>query len=340
MADILKLFNQRVVLDYVNNRQYPALLGETLMPERKIESLEFDYLKAGSRIPVIATLHAFDTEAEIASREASKSAGELGFIKRKMQLKEKDLIALRNPRTAAEQAYLEQLVYNDVDTLVNGVRARIEMMRMDAIANGQVTIDENNLDFVVSYDIPTDHQATLTGTGLWTDDNSDPIADIQNWSKTLDITPTRALTSNDVLIALLRHPLIRDMFKTLGMLPSTGNLNQIMTSMGLPTIVTYDAKYRKQNADGTYTRNRYFPSHKFVMFGDELLGETIYGPTPEESRLLSTGSNDTKVGNVFATIYESNLDPIGTWTKACATAMPSFPGADDVFQAAVIAEEV
>ncbi|MDY4024228.1 MAG: major capsid protein, partial [Enterococcus avium] len=35
---------------------------------------------------------------------------------------------------------------------------------------------------------------------------------------------------------------------------------------------------------------------------------------------------------------ESNLDPVGTWTKAAGTALPSFPEADNVFQATVLAE--
>ena len=108
MANIAELFSQKNVLDYVNNRQAPVLLGETLFPARKVQGLEFDVLKAGSKIPTIASVHAFDTEAEIASRVGSKTAQELAFIKRKIQLKEKDLIALRNTRTAEEERYLDQ----------------------------------------------------------------------------------------------------------------------------------------------------------------------------------------------------------------------------------------
>jgi len=339
MADILKLFSPKVVLDYVRNRVYPALLGETLFTERKVESLEFDVLKAGSKIPTVASVHAFDTEAEIGSREASKAAQELGFIKRKMQLKEKDLIALRNPRSAAEQAYLEQNVYNDIDTLVQGVRARVEVMRMEALANGLIVINENNLSFTVDYGVPAEHKKTLTGTGLWSNENSSPMADIQKWAKTMDETPTRALTSSDVLMALLNHPEVLELFKRMGQLPTEGNLNTLMTSYKLPKIATYDSKYKKQLANGTCSKLRYFPAHKFVMFGETQLGESVYGPTPEESRMLAGGSKDTKVGNIFATVYEETLDPVSTWSKACATAMPSFPEAENVFQAEVIAPE-
>jgi len=339
MPAILDLFNQKTVLDYSRNRTYPALLGEQLFTSRKVQGLEFDILSAGSKIPVVASVHAFDTEAETGSREASKSAQELGYIKRKMQLKEKDLIGLRNPRTAEEQNYLEQMVYNDIDALVNGVNARVEVMRMEALANGIIEIDENNLSLKVDYHVPAGNKKTLSGTGLWSDSGSDPIGNMQAWVNSMDTKPTRAITSNDVVIALLKHPAILDLFKTMGQLATLGNLNSLLASFNLPVIAAYDAKYRKQKKDGTYDKLRYFPRHKFVMFGDEQLGETIYGPTPEESRLLAGGSKDMKVGNVFTTVYESSLDPVGTWTKACATAMPSFPEAEDVFQAAVLAEE-
>jgi len=194
MANIAELFSQRNVLDYVNNRQAPALLGETLFPARKVQGLEFDILKAGTRIPTIASVHAFDTEAEIASRVASRSAQELAFIKRKIQLKEKDLIALRNPRTAEEQAFLENEVYNDVFSMVSSVNARVEKMRMEVLANGTVTLDENGLDLVVDYGVPAEHKATVDFAAS----STDVIGLLTTWAGTLDTTPTRILTSTKV----------------------------------------------------------------------------------------------------------------------------------------------
>lgn len=35
MPNVLELFNQREVLNYLQNREYPALLGATLFPETK-----------------------------------------------------------------------------------------------------------------------------------------------------------------------------------------------------------------------------------------------------------------------------------------------------------------
>lgn len=339
MPNVLELFNQREVLNYLGNRQYPALLGESLFPEVKRDSLEFDQIKGAGRVPVIASVHAFDTEAEIGSREASRQALELALIKRKLQMKEKDIVKLENPRTPAEQQYLMSQVFNDVDVLTAGVRARVELMRIEAVSNGTVTLNENNLSATINYGVPSNHKEILSGTDVWTDPDSDPITQMQDWYTTLGTKPRRVLTSSKVLAALLRNPkVIGALFgNSSARIATRLDLNAFMTQLELPTIATYDEVYRKQKADGTYEQLRYFPENKFVMIPDGALGETIYGPTAEEIRLARDPQIDiSKVGNVLAMVYEEGKDPVSTWTKAVATALPSFPAADEVFQAQVL----
>ena len=61
MPTIMELFTQNEVLSYVRDREYKPLLGETLFPERKQPSLKLDQLSGGSRIPIAASIHDFDT---------------------------------------------------------------------------------------------------------------------------------------------------------------------------------------------------------------------------------------------------------------------------------------
>lgn len=336
MPTIMELFTQNEVLSYVRDREYKPLLGETLFPERKQPSLKLDQLSGGSRIPIAASIHDFDTEAEIGSRITNKQELELSLIKRKMQLKETDIIALENPRTQAEQDYLVGQVYNDIDQLVAGVRARVEAMRMEVLAAGQVTVKENGLNFTLDYHVPAEHKEALTGTNVWTNENSDPLADIERWIDALDTKPTRALTSRKIYRALATHPkIIAAIFgKDSGRVVSQADLDAFMETHGYPVIRTYDEKYKVQEANGTYTTKKYFPENKFAMFNDDLLGETLYGPTAEETRLTRDPAVDTTlVSNVLASVYDETRDPVGTWTKAVATALPSFAAADVVFQA-------
>ncbi|AVK85272.1 major capsid protein E [Lysinibacillus sp. B2A1] len=351
MPDILELFDQKTVLDYMKERKYQTYgIGEALFPEVKHDTLEFEYLVGANELPVIAKVHAFDTEAEIGSLDAAKQVLEAAYIKKKYQITEKDLMAIQNPRTAQEQQYLMQRVFNLIDKAANDVRARVELMRMQALATGELKLALNSANgtsptISVDYGVPTDHKESLAGTDIWGTGTEDILGDLERWADTLDITPTRALTSKKIAGLILRNP------KIIGYLYGAGSarvanltdLNAFFTQQGLPSIAVYESsantKYREQNANGTYTTKSYFPDNKFVMFGDGQLGESLYGPTPEESRLIRNSGDVemTTIGKVIGMLYEEGKDPITTWAKAAATAIPSFPEAQNVFQAQPIA---
>lgn len=338
-ATIDELFAQPEVLDYVRNRTYPALLGDTLFAPRRVETLDLDQVYAGNRTPVIADVAAFNSEAKIGSREAGKLGLSLALIKRKMQIDERDLYALRNPRNAAEAKYLKDRVYDDIDVLVQGVLARVEKLTMDALATGKITVvdPDTQKSATFDYQVPTNHQADLTGKSgtTWDSDSADPIKDITDWTDLMDVTATRALTSKKIYRYLTRNPnVLKAVYGNSTRALGQADFDAFMQAQGLPVIRTYDEKYRVQGADGKYTSERYFPEDGFVMMPDDQPGEKLFGPTPEEIGLTDDVSvKKQSYGNVFATIYTETKDPVGTWEKASAVALPSFPGANEVFQA-------
>lgn len=332
---VLELFNQKEILNYLKDRKYPAMLGEELFPEVKRQSLEFDMLTNGSKTPVVASVHGFDTESEIGQREAEKMAIELALIKRKMQLKEKEIIALESPRNEAERTYLMKNVYDDIDALVESIKARIEVMRMELVATGKITLKENNLDASIDFGVPNENKVTNVN---WSLENANPINDMITWKNQLDSAPGRVLTSTTVLAKILANKnVVNAIFgKDSTRIASVGELNNYLSQLGLPKIYTYDAKYRKLGANGEYTKHRYFQENAFVMMPGEPLGETIYGPTAEEIRLQRDPEIDIRlVGKILAMMYEEGKDPVSTWEKAVATALPALKCADELFQATI-----
>ncbi|MEF2641430.1 MAG: major capsid protein [Clostridia bacterium] len=330
---VLELFSQKEVLNYQKDRKYPALMGEELFPEVKKRSLKFDMIVNKSKTPVIASVHGFDTESEIGQRKAQKKAIELALIKRKLPLTEEDIIALESPRNEAEKEELMQEVYDDIDALVQGVRARVEVMRMEILAKGTVTLDENGLDAVIDYGIPAAHKVANVD---WSIATANPINDMISWYNKMTVKPKRALTSNTVLAKILSNQnVVNALFgKDTTRIASIGELNTYLESLKLPKIYTYDEVYRKVKEDGTEEIKRYFPEDSFVMFPEGKLGETLYGPTAEEIRLQRDPSIDIRqVGKILAMVYEEDKDPVSTWEKAVATALPTFPYSDEVFQA-------
>lgn len=337
MSSVAELFETKKILDYLKERQYPAMLGEELFPERKEDDLEFDILKEGSRLPVIASVHAFDTEAEIGTREAEEMAIEACLIKRKMQLKEKEIIKIEHPRTEKELKQVVKRVYErDIDNLVMSVKARIEVMRMEIISKGTVTLNENGIHATIKYGVPETQQVTNVD---WSSETSNPINDIIAWVNTMDSKPARALTSTTILSKILTNKnVINALFgKDTTRIPTVADLNAYLSSLQMPQIYTYDEKYRKLNADGkTYQKLRYFPENAFAMLPGYALGETLYGPTAEEIRLVNDPTTEiVEVGKILAMIYDEGKDPVATWEKVVATAVPTCPYADELFQAEI-----
>ncbi|HIG0360398.1 TPA: major capsid protein [Clostridium sporogenes] len=339
MPRIEELFSTETVLNYVKNRQPVPMLGDVLFPEKKVEGLDIKMIKGANNLPVSASIHSFNTETEIASREgANYSIEELALIKRKIKMDERLIIQLASPRSNQEEKQAISDIFNDVDKMITSVKTRIEAMRFEAIATGKLNINENGVKAAIDYGTPKTQQSTSD----WTDKaTAKPLEDIYNWTDKVvqnsGFTPARALTSKSALNLLLTNESIRK--AVLGVnsdrVLTKSMLNQLLESMELPTVATYDAQYRVQGADGKYSSKRYFEDGKFVLLPDGKLGDTIYGLTAEEIELR--GKSDVKIesfGNIIAEIY-STKDPVARWTKAVATCLPSFPYADQIYIAKV-----
>lgn len=336
MTTIADLFSQHDLIDYSLNRQYPTLLGDSLFQPQKVNSLTVDVLNRQNRVPVIASVAAFDAEAEIGSREASKKVEELALIKRKMKISEKDLYAMLNPRTPAEQTYLKSHVFNDFDVLNQGILARVEKMTFDVLSTGKTLLaDENGkLSISLDYGVPTSHQEALSGTSLWDTTTADILGDIERWCDSLDITPTRALTSRKVYREITTNAkVLQAVFGTSTRALGQAEFDAFMQLQGYPIIRTYDQKYK----DGSGNSHRYFPENRIVLMNDDPLGNKLFGPTPEELAQFNGDVQLSSVGNIYDMIYTEDKDPIITWEKASAVALPAFAAADEVFQAQVLA---
>lgn len=328
MANIDELFNSNILLNYYQERKLPAMLGQTLFPSMKIQDIEFDMITGADGLPVSASVHAFDTATELASRDAlQKGAAALALIKRKIKIGEKDLIKINTPRTNAEQQLAIQKLFNDSDKMVSAVETRAEAMRMELLSTGEININENGVAIKLDYKIPISNKANFD----WSDPKTaKPLEDIKALCEAVQNTsgekPSRCLTSTKNLNQILSAVSVKKAIYGVNSdkIATRVDLNTLLTAMELPTIAVYDAKYRVQNADGTYTTKRYFNENSFTVFGAEKLGDSIYGLTAEEIELMGSNKMDSAqmVGNIFVGV-EHATDPVGRFTKAVTTFLPS-----------------
>lgn len=336
MANFLDLFPAHDVIDYTKTVATPGLLGAQLFPSRKVESDDIRMLTSGTNTPVIAHVHADDTEAEIGSRTAQVSEAELFFIKRKMILKERDLRKLRLPRDAAEQNYLMNTVYDDLGNLVKSIDAATELMRMQALMSGAVNVkDAAGNAYKVDYGIDKSQK----GTADFADEKVDPIETILEWAQSVSVTPTRAIMSQKALYALRKNPnVVASIFgSNNGRTVMQSDLDSFMTSNGLPILRAYNGKYAEEDKNGKLVTKNYIADNQFAMFADGVVGETVYGQTPEEARFIeASGVNSSEIGNMFADSYEESHDPVRSVIKVSTMVVPTLAQAGNIFQATVL----
>ena len=338
MPKLVEVFNTKELINYFKEATVAAMLGESLFPERKIEDIEFDMILGRGGLPVTASVHAFDTKTMLASRERiEKGVQSLSLIKRQIKITEKELIKIQNPRTDAELSFVLAQLYNDSEKLVESIKVRVEAMRMEVISTGKIKIEENDVKVTIDYAVPAANKVAYN----WSASTATPLIDLDTLAsevEKLGSRPTRALTSRKIVKAICANTSIKkavfgtnsDKLVTLAM------LNELLIQSELPALLVYEAKYKvetaitEENPTGFKTV-RYFPENVISMFGDDTLGETIYGLTAEEVKLIGDGCMEeaSMVGNIFVGSY-TNVDPVGEFTKAAATAMPSFPHAEEL----------
>lgn len=347
---ILREFARRNTIEYARERQRlreanlpegtSAYVGAQLFPTTTTNELSFDYFKDVNILPVSASVQAFGAEAEIASREGiARVSGEIPTIKRKIPLSGRALIALRR-EGVGDYDFVVNTLYNDLDNMIDAVLVRIEAMRWEAVATGKIVLAENGVLMTVDYGVPAEHKQVLTGDAKWDQhDTSNPIEDMQRWrDKIVDDTgiPVRtAWTSNKTVAHLLHNAEIRRLvYGDSGgsRAIALSQLNELLQTMDLPVIRTYDVRYRVQNENGQYETRRFLPENAFIMVPEGKLGDTLSGPT--EEALMQADVDATEIAGIYAEVYRENEPPM-LWTKAAGTAIPTFPMADSVFQATV-----
>ena len=334
MPKLVEVFNTNELINYFKERVVVPMLGEALFPEKKIQDIEFDMILGSGGLPVSASVHAFDTKTQLASRQAiEKGIQTLALIKRQIKITEKELIKIQNPRNDAELAFVLTQLYNDAEKMEESIRVRAEAMRMEVISSGKIAINENNVAVTIDYLVPAGNKLPFNWSALTT---ATPLIDLETLATAVEAEcgsrPARALTSRKVVKAICATTSIKKaIFGTNSdKLVTLSLLNDLLSQSDLPILLVNEAKYKVETATG-YSTVRYFPENIISVFGSSTLGETVYGLTAEEVKLIGDGNMETAsmVGNVFVGTYTS-VDPVAEFTKAAATVIPSFPHADEL----------
>lgn len=335
MRLISDLITEREMLDFSQGfnvqRNYT---GSRLLPDRKTQYIEAEYtrLAENGNLPTVAMIHGFDTEAHIGSRVPfERVETESLLIKEKINLSERLRRITRGLDMQMDS--VRRYVFDDIARTAESVVSRVEKAKMEALATGKMTINENNVSMVVDFGVPDDQKVTAK----WAVAAADILGDIDTWVTIANgkgQTPTVALTSKKVFSLIQRNASVQKAIfgvNGTGVLPSLAQVNNLLAQQfdGL-TVQIDEERYGiidSTENPTTVTQGRFFPEDKFVLLStgyDGSVGTGLWGVTPEE--LEQGGAFDEKRQQQFVTCTRWDTpDPVATWTKASGVFIPVLP---------------
>lgn len=342
MAIVLDLVDAQELQGYVRGVQLEEernrFVLSAYLPNDNIDEIEYRVTRGSLRDTDAAKVRAWDTESPIGSRQAAERImGELPPISKKIRLGEEERLRRRALERASNQVLVDA-IYNDAGQMARAVSARVEMLRGEALVNGSLVINENGVAQTVDFGRKASH--TVTAATLWSNvASATPVADLRAWVQTYidtnGIAPAFGLTSTAVISDLLRNAEIRALATTASGVPGLVTIDTVyavFAAFGIPPLVAYDANTR---VDGVQTRIT--PINKVTLMppGDEPLGATFWGTTAEALELVEAqaiGTDDAP--GMVGTVHKLD-DPVSTWTKAAAIALPVLINPDLTFTATV-----
>lgn len=322
---VLDLIDPQELVGYARGLDWPDLTLRRLLPDRTVRSTEFRFDRGALGDVNAAMYRNWDAESPIADRQGvERVTGRIAPISQKVALGEETRLRLEGADGA--DAAVVEAVFNDVRAMTRSVAVRIELARGLAISDGRLIINENGVNQPIDFGVPANHR--VAPATPWTDPAA-PILDtllawVDIYNATNGFVPGSMQTSRRVVNLMLRNEGLRQLASANGITPAVlvrASLDQVLDAYGLPPIVTYDTQVM---VNGVVTR--VIPEDKLTMLppaaAPAVLGETMIGVTAEAMRLRRFGQLIEGQEPGVVAVIDEEWDPVATWTKAVAVAVP------------------
>lgn len=323
MADFLKILdgeelaNISVQYDYMNATS--DFVGLKLMPMVKTENMKvaiYNLLK-GSEIPVIALVHAFDSEARIGDRPNYEEFKEsLFLIKEKINQGEELRKKIKDMGMTATEKNILDAIYDDISNEIMKVLTAFERRACEALSTAKLSIDENGAKRTVDYKLSDDNKIDFSD---WGTASHDIVADLAKLKATSKNKIVRQIISTKILNYMMANEKL-NAFATAQLLPMTQDYvtNYISTVLGIELIVD-DRTYKLSHLDKQ--EYRFFDEDTIISLTTRgEVGKTFMTSTPAEDADASNRS----YGYVSVSQWKDVGEPWTSWTEAEGVGLPVF----------------
>ena len=345
MAKIYDLVTSKALASYwtVASQYRSPYFGESKFPNKKKLGLKLEFVKGAKNAPVMLYPSALDAKVIPISRQGFEIQSEkMPFFKNSMLVNEEmrqELNMIAESNDTAIKTIVDR-IYDDEMTLLENASITREILRMQALTTGMISVNANGQALSYDYGLPVANK--VTPKTLWTNaETADPIADINAWklqiSSKTGTELTEGLLNSVTLTYIQKAKAVKDMaFVNIANTPASLSTARALRILKEETGITFYVYDKGYDNNGEFTK--FVADGTVVLMPESDLGSTWFGTTPEESDLMGgvgtkASVNIVDTGVAVATYKEE--DPVTVVTKVSEIVLPSFEMADQVIIASV-----
>lgn len=320
MADFLKILDGEelaqisVQFDYKNATA--DFVGLKLLPMAKTNNMKvamYNLLK-GAQIPVIALVHALDSEARIGDRPSYEEFREsLFLVKEKINQGEELRKKIRDMGMDSGERAIIDAIYDDISNEIAKVLTAFERRACEALCTAKLVIDENGAKRTVDYHLDSANKIDFSS---WSDADHDIVADLATLKTASKDKIVRQIMSSKVLGYMLANNLLKAFAKA-QLRPMTASFvkEYVLNALNIEIIVD-DRTFKTSYNNGT--EHRFFEEDTIVSLTTRgEVGKTFMTSTPTED----ANKTDSTYGFVAVHQWVTD-DPYTSWTKAEGVGLP------------------
>lgn len=301
-----------------NGVQPKTLSG--LFPARKLPNNKLITAVNKNFRPIIAHVHAANSEAERVSYNDEVQTGELFGYRQKHVFDADDIVDLAVAK-GQDKDFLLRGIYDYSVILTQAVEDAVELSRVQAIMKGKLTQKDADGN-AYNFDYNIDKNQKLKAANF-ADPETDPIQFFLDAKRNANFAITRGIIDDESFYTMLGNKnVVQRVYGINSTVQSVmeGDLRNYFASQGLPTLLVYSDSYDDIDKKGNVTTSKYVEKGSLALFGEGTLGETIYGLTPEETTQIIEGNvSRGQVGNVMLSSF-GKQDPVENSILASASA--------------------
>ena len=259
------------------------------------------------------------------------------FFKEGLVVKEEDRQQLNMIAATGNQALIDSVItgiFDDTTHLISGALARLEAMRMQVLATGKISFNNNGVAQEFDYGVKDSMKGTVKKA--WTDAAATPLVDIE---AAIEAMTNQGKKAEILIMTQKTFSLIKKADSTIKIVKPLAPKGASVTNTELTDYLldAHGVKVEIKNdtfTDDDGTAKNFYPEGYVSFIPNATLGNTVFGTTPEESDLLGgniSGVDVSIVNKGIAITTQKLVDPVNVQTKASMIALPSFERLDDVY---------